>query len=178
MRPPGRAGWPRCGTGPRRREVAKRLQRGDRETAPLQRGTPGAVFSPRSSVARPPPRLRTETPAAPLLPLGGCRCLEAPKCFLPRDTSGWKAPGCPRPCSRAQAAVAPSLSPALLLLKAPGQAPGRVIFSLSAIYTNTGTSKTATLQIWHLKFQPNGGMLTKTKKKCVKNYPVGISSHS
>ena len=89
-------------------------------------------------------------------------------------TSDWKALG----CSRAPAALAPWLPPAPLLLRAPGQTPERVIFSLSAIYTNTGTSKTGALQIWHFEVSAKWGNVDKEEKNMCKNYPVGISSHS
>lgn len=76
-------------------------------------------------------------------------------------TSHWEALGSSR------APAAPSLPPSLLLPKAPGQTPERVIFSLSAIYTNTGTSKTGALQIWHFEVSAKWGNVDKEEKRYV-----------
>lgn len=100
----------------------------------------------------------------------GAGVLETPKHFLLHSHGSEEPPQTGRHsgCSRAPAASAPWLPPAPLLLRAPGQTPERVIFSLSAIYTNTGTSKTGTLQIWHFEVSAKWGNVDKEEKNMCK----------
>lgn len=106
---------------------------------------------------------------------------------LPTDGGGWSDPRCSPSCCwgvlvfqrpptapapsrsriRLGALGSPSSAPAPLLLAAPAQAPEQLVFLLSAIYTNTGTSKTGALQIWHFEASAKWGNVDKEEKKDV-----------
>lgn len=182
VHPPPCWGSPRAGQavpgGDNDTPLPRHQQGGGRMTAPLQKKTPRA--------SRSHCFISTFITQIPFPADGGERAAVcySPSCFrvgagvsetpthisfsthTPQQgpSSDWKALG----CSRAPAASAPPLPPALLLLKAPGPTPERVIFSLSAIYTNTGTSKTGALQIWHFEVSAKWGNVDKEEKNMCK----------